>query len=53
MGVIMKIDRSKFREIEALAMCIVLLPVLTATAVKFLYQARKDLRFPNKNDMWE
>ena len=49
----MKIDRSKVRDIEAIALCLALLPVLAATAVKFFYQARKDLRLPNKNDMWE
>ena len=49
----MKIDRSKVREIEAIALCLALLPVLVATAVKFFHRTRKDLRFPNKNDMWE
>ena len=49
----MKVDRSKFKEIKSFAVCFILLPVLAATAVKFFYQARKDLRLPNKNDMWE
>ena len=53
MGAIMKVDRNRFREIEAIALCLALLPVLAATAVKFFHRARKDLRFPNKNDMWE
>jgi hypothetical protein len=49
----MKIDRSKFREIETIAMCVILLPMVIASTVKFFYQARKDLRLPNRKDMWE
>ena len=49
----MKIDKRKFREIEAIAMCLILLPVVVASAVKFLHQARNDLRLPKRNDMWE
>lgn len=53
MGVIMKVDRAKFREIEAVTMCFVLLPVVVASIVKFMYQARNDLRLPKRDDMWE
>ena len=49
----MKIDKKKFRELETIAMCFFLLPVVAVSVVKFLYQARKDLRLPSKNDMWE
>ena len=49
----MKIDRRKFKEVEALAMCFVLMPAVIASVVKFIYQARKDLRLPKRNDMWE
>ena len=49
----MKIDKSKLKGIEAVAMCFILLPVVVASVVKFLHQARKDLRLPNRKDMWE
>lgn len=49
----MKIDKRKFKEVETLAVCFFLMPVVVASIVKFIYQARKDLRLPKRNDMWE
>ena len=49
----MKIDKHKIKEVETLAMCFVLMPVVVVSIVKFIYQARKDLRLPKRNDMWE
>lgn len=49
----MKINRSKFKGIGSSTAYFILLPIMVTAAVKFSYRAIKDLRLPNKNDMWE
>ena len=45
-------DNKIFSDIKTTAVCLFLLPAIVVAIVKFMYQARNDLRLPN-NDMWE